>query len=264
MELSFNRPTDIACTLDGTATWLSDDAGAALVDGAPNVKSRLSWITGAQTTTSETVITATWGTAIVPRVAALIGVSLPVGLKVTIDFQDAGLFGYNSVTTAVIAMDNGTNGVWVVLPEGLDAVTGVKFHLVNDVAGATVMAAGDAVDIGELWIGSSPTYQVTRNVKDDLVDPSIRNRTLGQQVYTTKRLPYRSMSFDMIRVSDDDVDTSRVLRASTAQSIPSVLILQDTHLSAAMFGNITGFSLSTLSDGCYWQPSVNFEEVPNG
>lgn len=268
MLLSFNRPSDIAVSLESTAAWLSDDAGAALVDGAPNVKSRLSWITGTQTTTSETVIKATWATAIVPRVAALIGTTLPEGLKVTIDFYTDALspaaWGYHSTTGYVITMNNGTTAVWFVLPSGLDSVTGIKFHLVNEVSGATAIDAGDAIDIGELWVGSSDKYQLKRSIQDDLVDPTIRNRTLGQQVYATKRLPYRKLTFDMALVGDAQVDTTRVLRATTAQSVPAVLIIDPDKLESALFGNITSFGLSTGGDGPHWQPSVSFEEMPNG
>ena len=149
MIFSYNRPSDLIPALDGTAAWLSDDVGLALVNGKPNVKSRASWITGTQTTSSETVVSGTWSTGLVPRVAALIGVSLPIGMVVTVDFYENLSWGYSSVTTAVMEMDNGTNGIWVVLPTGLSAVTGVRFHLVNNVSGSTVMAAGDTFDMGE-------------------------------------------------------------------------------------------------------------------
>jgi len=263
MIFSYNRPSDLIPALDGTAAWLSDDVGLALVNGKPNVKSRASWITGTQTTSSETVVSGTWSTGLVPRVAALIGVSLPIGMVVTVDFYENLSWGYSSVTTAVMEMDNGTNGIWVVLPTGLSAVTGVRFHLVNNVSGSTVMAAGDTFDMGEMWVGSSPTYQIIRTVQDNLVDPSVRHRTLGQQVYTTKRLPYRTLSLDVMSVADPNVSASRLLRASTSQSVPCVMVLQEDYKSAALFCNVTSFTIEN-DNGALWKPSIQFEEVPNG
>lgn len=263
MIFSYNRPSDLVPALSGTAAWLSDDVGLALVDGKPNVKSRLSWITGTQTTSSETVISGTWATAIVPRVAALIGVSLPIGMVVTVDFYQSAAWGYSSVTTAVVKMDNGTNGILVILPIGLYAVTGVRFHLKNNVSGSTVMAAGASVDIGQIWVGSSPTYQIIRSVQDELVDPSVRHRTLGQQVYTTKRLPYRTLSLDLMSVVDADVNATRLLRASTSQSVSALVVMNESYVSGALLGNVTSFSIQS-DNGPLWKPSIQFEEVPNG
>lgn len=264
MLLSYDMPTNIVPSLEGTAAWLSDDQGLALVDGRPGTATRFSWGTEAQTTSSETVIDCTWSTAIVPRVVMLLGVSLPVGMKVTVDFQQTLSWGYTSTTSAVIAMNNGTNGVVIVLPDSLLAVTGVKVHLVNNVGGATVMAASDAVDVGELWVGGAQDWEVTRTVQDDLVDPTDRRRTLGQQVFATKRLPYRKLSLDVVPVAQADVDEPSKVRIAAAQSVPAVLILETTHLASAMYGNLTSFNLKIEKDACYWTPSITFEEVPNG
>lgn len=53
MLISYDRPSDITLSLIGDgATWLSDDAGAALVNGRPASISRIQWLSGAQTTAS--------------------------------------------------------------------------------------------------------------------------------------------------------------------------------------------------------------------
>lgn len=263
MLLSYDRPTDIACSLDGTAAWLSDDQGAYLTNGRPNIKTRLSWITGAQTTSSETVIEATWGVPIVPRIVALIGVSLPLGLKVTVDFHQSGTWGNNTQTAYVQQMSNDTNGVWLVFPTGIPASDGVKVHMLNDVSSVAVIAGGAVVDIGELWIGSSATWVILRTVKDDYTDSTERRRTLGQQIFTTRRLPYRKIALDMYPTLDSSVDAVRIMRALSSQSVPAVMILRHERLNASLFGNVTGFSI-TDSDGAYLQASISFEEVPNG
>lgn len=50
MLISYNRPPDFTFDLIGNgAAWLSDDAGAALINGRPASVSRIQWLAGAQT-----------------------------------------------------------------------------------------------------------------------------------------------------------------------------------------------------------------------
>ena len=150
MLISYNRPPDIAWSLIGAgAAWLSDDAGAALINGRPAAASRLQWLSGAQTTASVLTLRGSWGTAIAPRVVGLVGLTLPAGTLIRLAFRRPADAGYTYLADVpqqrIVQLPDGSRCAWFVLDDGLDPVIGVEYRIVNDVYGSASIAAGALV-----------------------------------------------------------------------------------------------------------------------
>ncbi|MGS1128463.1 hypothetical protein ACVCL3_15820 [Rhodanobacter sp. UC4437_H4] len=197
MLISYSRP-DITWSLIGTgATWLSDDAGAALTNGRPASVSRLQWLSGAQTTASILTMRGVWGTAFAPRVLALLGLTLPAGTLITLAFRRPADAGYtyqaDVASQRVVQLPDGSRCAWFVLADGLDPVIGVEYRLHNDVSGSASIAAGSAIDVGEAWVG--PTVEVPHGSdwRDMDNDPSVVKRSKGSQPYAVEVRGYRTL-----------------------------------------------------------------------
>lgn len=198
MLISYSRPDDIAFSLIGTGSaWLSDDAGAALADGRPANASRLQWLSGAQTTASELILRASWASAFAPRIAGLLGVTLPEGTLVKLAFRrpDDSDYTYLAGTPQqrVVTLPDGSRCAWFVLDADLDPVIGIEYHLVNDVDGAASIAAGASVDLGEAWIGPAVEIPHEKGWSRGVTDPSVIRRSLGAQVFGARRASYRTL-----------------------------------------------------------------------
>lgn len=198
MLISYNRPSDIAWSLIGAGSaWLSADAGGALTNGRPAAASRLQWLSGAQTTASVLTLRGTWGTAIVPRVVGLVGLTLPVGTLIRLAFRRPADAGYTYLADMpqqrVVQLPDGSRCAWFVLDDGLDPVIGVEYRLVNDVGGDALIAAGAAIDIGEAWIG--PTVEIPHEAgwSRGINDPSVLRRSKGSQLFASKQRSWRTL-----------------------------------------------------------------------
>jgi len=197
MLISYSRPAIIWALIGPGAAWLSDDAGAALINGRPAAVSRLQWLSGAQTTASVLTLRGTWATAFAPRVLALLGLTLPAGTLITLAFRRAADAGYTYLadlaSQRVVQLPDGSRCAWFVLDDGLDAVIGVEFRIANDVDGAASIAADSAFDIGEAWVGPTVEIPHTADWKDIDNDPSVQRRSKGSQPFTTEVRGYRTL-----------------------------------------------------------------------
>lgn len=208
MKISYNRPA-IAWSLIGAgATWLSDDAGAALTNGRPAAVSRLQWLSGAQTTASILTLRGTWATAFAPGVLALLGLTLPVGTLITLAFRRPADAGYtyqaDVASQRVVQLPDGSRCAWFVLADGLDPVIGVEYRLHNDVNGAASIAADSAFDVGEAWVGPTVEISHTTDWKDVDNDPSVTRRSKGSQPFTAEVRGFRTLQapFAIAKLAD--------------------------------------------------------------
>lgn len=167
MIISYSRPR-LTWTLDG-ATALTDLD--RLTNGRATSACRLD---GGGDSSGAITMTATFsGSQIVPRLAGIIGTSLPAGTSVTCSYIRTGdaSYGYQSQTLSIVQRRDGVNVVWFALPEGVDACYGVRFTFD---ASALLTSSGLLVDIGEVWVGPgsslciTPDYTASNDSHSDL------------------------------------------------------------------------------------------------
>lgn len=226
MLISYNRPADIAWSLVGTgAAFLSDDAGSALTNGRPAAATRLQWLSGAQTTASLLTVRGTWTAGVVPRVLALLGLTLPVGTLIKLAFRRSGDAGYTYLADVpqqrVAQLPDGSRCAWFVLDAGLDAVIGVEFRILNDVNGAASIVAGSAFDIGEAWVGPTVDMPHTSDWKDVDNDPSVTRRSKGSQPFTTTNRGYRTLQVPLALAKLPDVRGGGLANGADWQQVRS-------------------------------------------
>ena len=276
MLIGFGMPS-LTTTVGGTgaAAVTSTDA---LVDGSPGSVTRFTWASGAQTTSTTVTLTQVFTAQTVVRCLCLLGTTLPVGLKVEVKGKRAIDGGYtydlggNSLTQHIVEFPDGSRGAWWVFNEGLDAVTGIRVTLYNDVGGATSLSASDEFDIGELAPFQGIDVCIRRTLQDTIVDPSRLRRSPNNQPNKLFRRPYRVLRMDFApRASVTDLRTLRYDLATTVSCavIPIYLVAGTTTLDTdvlhetAMYGTMTDpISIVAVSDGRYWEGSMAFEEYP--
>lgn len=200
MLISYRRPTDIVWSLAG-ATWLGDDAGEALTNGRPAAASRIA-LAGSSAT-----LRGSWGTAIVPRVVALLGLTLPVGAIIAVAFRRAADAGYTYAPGApsqpVTQLPDGSRCAWLALPAGLDPVIGVEFAISGAQAGP--------VDIGEAWIG--PTVEIAHEAgwARGREDATTLRRSKGGQLFGQSATSWRTLKLNFSAADIADVSGSALL-----------------------------------------------------
>jgi|GEM_PF-270643 len=195
MLLSYNRPP-ITWTLVGTgATWLTD--ASALTNGRPAAAARLQWLTDAQSTASVLVLRGTWANGLAPRLVGLIGLTLPVGILVNLAFRRQSDAGYDYIPAStqqrLVELPDGTRVAWFALADGLDPVIGVEFRLTNDVGGMVAIAAGQAFEIGEAWIGPTVELPHESDWGRGVTDPTNLRRSKGGQLFGSKSRSWRTL-----------------------------------------------------------------------
>lgn len=191
MLLSYSRPTGIAFTINGTGgAFLTDSA--RLVNGRPSSPTRIQYISGTQTLTSVLDLRADWGTdgQIIVGFAGLIGLSLPVGLRIVCSFKFSGLWGYSPQEGVVFEREDGVRCVWFYFPQTIFSVPfqGVQFSVYNNVGGTTSpLAANEPFDIGELWAGEASLWCIRPTYQSDREDYSKMKTSLGGQPFKVTR-----------------------------------------------------------------------------
>lgn len=278
MLISYDRPKDLVCSLIGSgAAWLSDDAGAALTDGRPANVSRIQWLSGDQTTASELILRATWGTALVPRVLGLIGLTLPVGTLIKLALRRPADAGYtyqvDTYSQRVVQLPDGSRCAWFVLPAALDAVIGTGFQILNDVNGSATIAAGSAFDVGELWVGPAVEIPHEKDWTRAFNDASRKSRSKGGQLYTVQQRGWRTLQATFAYAAMEAVRQGglangmdwETLEAALAGGAPCVGVTRFDSAAeiqrTAIFGTATLAGMRHLS-GPLYSGGIQFEEVP--
>lgn len=269
MKISYNRPAIAWSLLGAGATWLSDDAGAALTNGRPAAVSRLQWLSGAQTTASILTLRGTWATAFAPGVLALLGLTLPVGTLITLAFRRPADAGYtyqaDVASQRVVQLPDGSRCAWFVLADGLDPVIGVEYRIHNDVNGSASIAADSAVDVGEAWVGPTFVVNLRRTMQDHVIDPTVKRRSYGSQTFAAPRLPYRSVQLELVPQKDTAtaIGAVRTLRGQVMQTNRVAIVPVETDVYAtALFGTAYQFDLAALDTGKFWSAVFQADEEP--
>ncbi|WP_312327940.1 hypothetical protein [Stenotrophomonas sp.] len=148
-------------------TWLTADAGAALFDGKPGRRSRISR-TGALS------INIVLAEAIVPGIVAVLGLNVPPGVQVSA----AG------ATATTLQLPNGSVCAWLFPPAG-GPVSSVAVQIDTVVAN---------VEVGEIAIFRAVDVGITDGWAVAPIDTSVHTRTKGGQVNTVPGATYRRLT----------------------------------------------------------------------
>lgn len=281
MLISCNRPSDLTSGLIGDgAAWLSDDSGAALTNGRPASASRIQWLSGTQTTSSELILRATWGSAITPRILALLGLTLPAGTLIQITLRRPADAGYtykaDTYSQRVVQLPDGSRCAWFVLDDGLDPVIGAGFIIVNDVNGSASIAASSSFDAGEVWVGSGVDIPQQRGWSRGIKDPSVIRRSRGSQLFSTDLRAWRRLTVRFAPTSNADVagqglDNStdwELIQAALHGAAPCVVIPRWRQLDAnyiqrgALFASAAKHGAIQHLGGDWYDRDYTFEEIP--
>jgi hypothetical protein len=227
MLIGYGQPSDIAWTIHGTGAAFVT-ASSYLSDGRPGLPTRITWLSGAQTTARYLTLRAEWSDALDVRVLALVGVTLPVGTKIAVSVDEGSpsapiTFAY---TPRVVRFPGGSRGVFIAIPEAqVSPVTAVEIHIYNDVNGVASIAAGASIDIGEAFVGAAYDVPIRPSPTWKPNDPSLTRRSESSQPWPVTRLPFRTFACEIVpRTEDQAWGTLDELVADIGGAQPIVVI----------------------------------------
>lgn len=148
-------------------TWLMADAGAALFDGKPGRRSRIS-------RSGSLSINIVLAEAIVPGIVAVLGLNVPPGVQVSA----AG------ATARTVRLPDGSVCAWL-FPSGAGPVSSVAVQIDTVVAN---------VEVGEVAIFRAVDVGISDGWAVAAIDTSTHTRTKGGQVNTVPGATYRRLT----------------------------------------------------------------------
>lgn len=190
MLIGYGMPAVQSVSLVG-GTWLTTDAGAALFDGKPGRRSRISR-SGALS------INIVLAEAIVPGIVAVLGLNVPPGVQVSA----AG------ATATTIRLPDGTVCAWLFPPAG-GPVSSVAVQIDTVVAN---------VEVGEVAIFRSVDVGISDGWAVAPINTSMHTRTKGGQVNTvgvdlSKQLAGVKVTLGKLTLSADSAEAKEQLAA---------------------------------------------------
>lgn len=262
--------TTIGLTGAGGQSWLTVDAGAALIDGIPSRRARLKWPTATGQTTATTVALSASGSSQKVGLIGLLNVTLPAGLKILFRaFKNSAVVA--SISTTVQSV-GGIGCAWGLFVGNVDADM-IHALVYNDVGGAAVIQPGTAFDLGEFFGAAVFDVDAGRDWKDTIVDPSASNRNRASRVFRNASEPYRVLSFTFAAEGvakvrgkglPDGYDWAQLrwmfARGTRAICVPR--FSSDLELAQTVI-----FGTAALEDfehmgGDYYTSSATFEQIP--
>lgn len=183
MLISYSMPAVSTAALTG-GTWLTSDGAAALWDGKPSRRARLQWSAGSALG-GYVEITLNFSASSFLRVFALLGSTLPAGVRIVFGGAVEARTGYQPDTTA---------GAWGVAAADGTPVASCTVRIYNDRNGAPWAANGTIIDIGELWAGPAVEIGIRDGWDVQTIDPGEVTRTRGGQLNVARQSSYRSLA----------------------------------------------------------------------
>ena len=277
MYLGYSLPTD--WTYAGTAVFTGTTA-ANLHGRDTSKKAIITWPTATQTTAINITIAGNRGAGFSPRVAGMIGLSLPVGTKITITGKlvagGTQALGGNSTGQRTALMPDGTVGIHWVFDAALPPCNGYTITVFNDVNGSATLTSGQTVTIEQIQFAPAVymDHQVGWNSGRSNPASSI-TRTLGGQINSVRRPSWRRRSLVPLRLTGNQMrgnGLDNALDYETLLSIvcndPFVWLIENGTTPAliqrsGMFGVVTNVPDVDNNAGGYYQPNaIDFEEIP--
>lgn len=203
MLISYAMPAVGGIGITG-GTWLAAGGGAALFDGNPARRARLQWNAGGLLG-SYVAISLIFNTPTLLRVFALLGSTLPPGVRV--GFVGPGGAEFGGMTAGVLSgyQPDGTVGAWAIADADALADIGITLRIYNDCNGAPWAANGTVIDIGELW--AAPAVEVAHGADwgGDLQDPTETTRTIMGQANSVRRSSFNVLDIPLVVTGADQV-----------------------------------------------------------
>lgn len=200
MLLAYSMPS-ATIGLGGTASWVSADGGASLLDGKPASRSRLAhgWVLPLLSSQFASLVLTFAGAQVVRVVGLLSLAGVPSGAVVHVLgrrlVDGARTYTFGGANTAQVAeFADGTRGVWIVLPASVDAVTELEVRIYNSDGGGSWGTPGGLIDVGEIVAMPAVEIPIDAGMQISRIDPSIKTRTRGSQLATVPRPSYRQCS----------------------------------------------------------------------
>lgn len=190
MLISYSMPAVSTAAITG-GTWLTSDGAAALWDGKPSRRARLQWSAGSALG-GYVEITLNFSASSFLRVFALLGSTLPAGVRIVFGGSVEARTGYQPDTTA---------GAWGVAAADGAPVASCTVRIYNDRNGAPWAANGTIIDIGELWAGPAVEIGIRDGWDVQTVDPTEITRNRGGQANAVARSAYRVLSANFAGLS---------------------------------------------------------------
>ena len=185
MILGYSTPiTKPSTGISYTGPALTSLAG--LKDGRPGSLTLLEWA-------GTPAIRASWDTAIVPRVAALINTSLPAGVDVAVSLKrPSESYDYQTQNLTIVNLPNGERGCIAVWPAGLDPCDGIEWAL-----SGPSMADEDEFSVGELWVSAGEELCI-RSTWEDGATRSGEGVSINGSLYVFPDAPRRTLSVEVV------------------------------------------------------------------
>lgn len=196
MLISHSRPRSITWAIrSNVGPTVFATAAAALTDGRPGSVTRFLW---SATTMGYMQIEATWSAPAFIGLFGLIGTTLPAGMDVQLHFRIAGTASFTAspLLVYVVEQPHGERVAWARVAAGIEGFDGLRVTLRNRMdVGFPVVLAGDAVDIGELWIGETTEMDVRSDYSVVYEDPTVTTDTELAQPYHQRGTVRRVITF---------------------------------------------------------------------
>ncbi len=252
MLIGFGMPGVQSVALVG-GTWLTADAGAALFDGKPGRRSRIS-------RSAALSINIVLAEAIVPAIVAVLGLNVPAGVQVSA----AG------ATATTIRLPDGSVCAWL-FPPASGPVSSVAVQIDTVVAN---------VEVGEVAIFRAVDVGITDGWAVATIDTSMHTRTKGGQVNTVPGATYRRLTATMSARATEVVrkgalagtDWEAVALAMTGRRRACVVPQYRDMLTkvfdpvlaarAALYGYATQLPSAENVSRQYFTGYLEFEEIP--
>lgn len=279
MLLGYQLPQDWAYA--GTAAWVNTSA-PCLHNRDTSSPAIFTWPTGAQTLGTTVTIVATRAAGFAPRAAMMVGLSLPVGTKITVEGRAAAghgvlALGGNSTTQRTALMPDGTVGIMWVFDAGLAAIDGYTITIYNDVNLAVLIPAGSIQSIKEANVCPAVYMPHTRGWLSGRNDPYtkiVRRRggnvsveSLPSWRYVSMRIHHGNLAAFRQSGLDNGLDYEKVLAILAKDRF--VLVFDDTSTPdliqrSGLFGLCLKWPEITQTAGRVYQlGQFEFEEIPS-
>lgn len=184
MILGYRTPITLPTT-GITYTGPSLTSLSGLKDGRPGTLTLLEWA-------GTPAIRASWDSAIVPRVAAIINTSLPAGVDVAVGLKrPSEAYDYALQSAQIVNLPNGERGCVVVFPAGLDPCDGIEWAF-----SGSEMADEDEFSVGELWVSAGAELCI-RSAWEDGITRSGEGVSINGSLYVFPDAPRRALSVEV-------------------------------------------------------------------
>lgn len=192
MLISYAMPA-IASSDIVDGAWATSDEGSALFDGKPARRARVLWNAGTSIY-SYVSIPVTFAAPSLLRVFALLGTSMPPGVRIAFKTPTGGSFGGNTSDVFTTYQPDQTTAAWGIGDQDTISDAGCTIRIYNDCNGETWISDWESFDLGEVWLAPAVTVGIRDGWDVQTTDPAVFNRTRAGQLNVARQSAYRVLT----------------------------------------------------------------------